>query len=180
MFVGPTIAQLYCHGKIYKAIHFGWEQHPLNVIYDEKLLRELVPWLVCRTVGNPWPHQHCLQFASLKPGLYFSRRQSLTVARLGDRPRQSRACLYFSWRLSPAQVGDCCQQSPTVVFQVQQCWTFNAVASSRWHFPSNQQATTAFIRSRSMQTWRTWVVIKHLKLQLCVCHCRPDCKSHRK
>ena len=116
----------------------------------------------------------------VKPGLYFSRRQSPTVARLGDRRRQSCVCLYFSWRLSPAQVGDSRQQSPTVVFKVQQCWTFNAVASSRWHFPSNQRATTAFIRSRPMQIWRTQVVIKHIKLQICVCHRCPDCKSHRK
>ena len=71
-------------------------------------------------------------------------RQSPTVARLGDSRRQSRVCLYFSWRLSPAQVGDCRQQSPTVVFKVQQCWTFNSVASSRWHFPSNQRTATAF------------------------------------
>ena len=94
----------------------------------------------------------CLVSVCVKPGLYFSRRQSPTVARLGDRRRQSRVCLYFNWRLSPAQVGDCRQQSPTVVFKVQQCWTFNAVASSRWHFPSNQRATTGFIRSRPMQT----------------------------
>ena len=106
--------------------------------------------------------------------------QSPTVARLGDRRRQSCVCLYLRWRLSPAQVDDCRQQSPTVVFKVQQCWTFNAVASSRWHFPSNQRATTAFIRSRPTQTWRTQVVIKHLTLQICVCHRRPDCKSHRK
>ena len=117
-----------------------------------------------RAVRKPLPsHQeHCLaprnRYAAslrpetVKPGLYFSRRQSPTVARLGDRRRQSRVCLYFNWRLSPAQVGDCRQQSPTVVFKVQQCWTFNAVASSRWHFPSNQRATTGFIRSRPMQT----------------------------
>ena len=72
-----------------------------------------------------FPKQH-----SIKPGLYFSRRQSLTVARLNDSRRQSSACLYFSWRLSPAQVGDCRRQSPTVVFKVQQCWTFNAVAGT--------------------------------------------------
>ena len=51
---------------------------------------------------------------------------------------------YFSWRLSPAQVGDCRQQSPTVVCKVQQCWTFNSVVSSGWHFPSNQRDATAF------------------------------------
>ena len=89
----------------------------------------------------------------IKPGLYISRWKPLTVARLGDSRRQLRVCLYFSWRLSLAQVGDCRQQSPTVVFKVQQCWTFNAVASCCWHFPSNQRAATAFIRSRPMQTW---------------------------
>ena len=112
----------------------------------------------------------------IKPGLYFSRWQSRGSMTVAD----SRAWVY-SWRLSPAQVCDCRQQSSTVVFKVQQCWTFNAVASSRWHFPSShsQRAATAFIRSWLMQTWRTHV-IKHLKLQICVCHRRSDFKSHRK
>ena len=85
-----------------------------------------------------------LSYILIKPGLYSSRRLSLKVAQLGDSRRQSHARLYFSWRLSPAQVGDCRQQSLTVVCKVQQCWTFNSVVSSRWHFPSNQRAATAF------------------------------------
>ena len=80
--------------------------------------------------------------------------------------------------------GDCRQRKWATVFKVDDCsfqqyWTYNAVASSRWPFPPNQRAATAFTRSRSMQTRRT-LIIKHLQLQICICHRRSDFKSHRK
>ena len=99
---------------------------------------------------------HITHYFHVKPGIFFSRRQS-------------HVCLYLSWQLSPAQVDDCRQQPPTIVFKVQPCWTFNAVVSSRWHFSPNQWAATAFIRLRPMQT-RGPLVIKHQILQTCICH----------
>ena len=125
-----------------------WEQTALSErlnIYRWLSILELLqsgtkPSILYRHIGC----FNACQLEALKPGSYSSRRLSPTVARLGDSRRQSRVCLYFSWRLSPAHVGDCRQQSPTVVFKVQQCWTFNSVASSRWYFPSNQWTATAF------------------------------------
>ena len=125
---------------------------------------------------NQWPTPGV---SMVKPGLYSSRWLSLTVVRLSDSRRQSHVCLYFSWRLSPAQVGDCRQQLPTVVFKVQQCWTFNAVARSRWHFPSNQRATTAFNKAMTNAHLQN-IVIKHLKLQSYICHRLSDYKNYRK
>ena len=114
-------------------------------------------------------------FCLLKPGLYYSRWQSCGSLTVAD----SRVRIYTS-------ADDCClrkwatvvssRRLYCVVFKVQQCWIFDAVATSRCHFPSNQRVATAFTRSQLMQTWR----IKHLKWQICVFHRRSDYKSHRK
>ena len=99
-----------------------------------------------------------------------ARRQTPTVARVFI--LQLATVASASGRLLSA-VADCNFQSSTMLnFQCSRQQSLALSIQSAGH--------NSIYKVTAMQTWRTQVVIKHLKLQLCVCHHRPDCKGHRK
>ena len=99
-------------------------------------------------------HMHVTTCRSVKPSLYFSRQQSLTVSRLNDSRRQSSVCLHCSRKWATAV------NSPRLSFS-----TFNNIELS---MQSPAVAGTFHPISRPQQ---------HL-----YCHgpCRHDFKSHIK